>query len=64
MWSGPGLGGNAVPGRPEGEPSNRIEEQELEEAGRRRVEDEEMHAHHAHRTGFFSRLFRRRSSDT
>ena len=64
MWSGPGLGGNALPGRPEGEQSNRIEEQELEEAGRRRVEDEAMHAHHARRTGFLRRLFRRRPSDT
>ncbi len=52
-----------VPGRPEGEPSNRIEEQELEEAGHRHVEDEAMHAQHTHRTGFFSRLFRRHRSD-
>jgi len=51
-----------LPGRPEGEPSNRIEEQELEEAGRRHAEDEAMHAHHERRTGFFSRLFRRRPS--
>jgi hypothetical protein len=62
MWSGPGVGGNALPGRPEGEPSNRIEEQELEEAGRRRLEDEAMHTHDARRPGFFSRLFRRRPS--
>ncbi len=53
-----------MPGRPEGEASSRIEEQELEEAGRRPVEDEAMHAHHARRTGFLRRLFRRRPSDT
>jgi hypothetical protein len=51
-----------LPGRPEGEPSNRIEEQELEEAGRRRLGDEAMHTHDARRPGFFSRLFRRRPS--
>ncbi len=64
MWSGPGLGGNAIPGRPEGEASSRIEEQELEEAGRRPVEDEAMmHAHRERRTGFLRGLFRR-PSDT
>jgi hypothetical protein len=54
-----------MPGRPEGEASSRIEEQELEEAGRRPVEDEAMmHAHRERRSGFLRRLFRRRPSDT
>lgn len=57
-----GRGINAMPGRPEGEGSARMEEQELQEAAHRHEVDEELHAHDAPRSGFFSRLFRRRSS--
>jgi hypothetical protein len=39
-----------------------MEEQELQEAAHRHEVDEELHAHDAPRSGFFSRLFRRRSS--
>jgi hypothetical protein len=57
-----GSGINAMPGRPEGEGSARIEEQELQEAAHRHELDEKLHAHDARRTGFFSKLFRRRSA--
>jgi hypothetical protein len=57
-----GRGINAMPGRPEGEGSGRLEEQELEEAAHRHELDEELHAHEGRRTGFFSKLFRRRSA--
>jgi len=50
-----------MPGRPEGEGTYRVEEQELEEAAHRHEMDEELHAHEA-RPGFFSRLFRRRTA--
>jgi hypothetical protein len=59
-----GRGINAMPGRPEGEGSARIEEQELKEAAHRHEMDEELHVHDARRTGFFYRMFRRRSSPT
>jgi hypothetical protein len=55
-----GRGINDMPGRPEGEGTYRIEEKELEEAAHRHEEDEELQAQEAPRTGFFSRLFRRR----
>jgi hypothetical protein len=55
-----GRGINEMPGRPEGEGTYRIEEQELQEAAHRHEMDEELHVHDARRTGFFSRLFRRR----
>lgn len=55
-----GRGINEMPGRPEGEGTYRIEEQELEEAAHRHEVDEELHVHDALRAGFFSRLFRRR----
>jgi hypothetical protein len=51
-----------MPGRPEGEATYRIEEQELQEAAHRHELDEELHTHEAGPRGFFSRLFRRRSS--
>ncbi|HEY7668138.1 MAG TPA: hypothetical protein VIE12_08445 [Actinomycetota bacterium] len=54
-----GRGVNAIPGRPEGEGSSRIEERELQEAARRHEMDEQLHAHDPRRSGFFSRLFRR-----
>jgi hypothetical protein len=57
-----GSGINAMPGRPEGEGSARIEEQELQEAAHRHELDEKLHARDARRTGFFSKLFRRRSA--
>lgn len=57
-----GRGINAMPGRPEGEGSARIEEQELEEAAHRHEMDDELRVHDARRAGFFSRMFRRRSS--
>jgi hypothetical protein len=56
-----GRGINEMPGRPEGEGTYRVEEQELEEAAHRHEMDEELHAHEA-RPGFFSRLFRRRTA--
>jgi hypothetical protein len=57
-----GRGINEMPGRPEGEGTYRVEEQELEEAVHRHEMDEELHAYEARRTGFFSRLFRRRTA--
>lgn len=57
-----GRGINEMPGRPEGEGTYRIEEQELQEAAHRHELDEELHAHDARRAGFLSRLFRRRSA--
>jgi len=54
-----GRGVNAMPGRPEGEGTYRIEEQELEEAASRHEVDEELDDHHARRPGFFARIFRR-----
>jgi len=57
-----GRGINEMPGRPEGEGTHRIEEQELQEAAHRHDMDEELHAHDARRTGFFSKWFRRRSA--
>jgi hypothetical protein len=54
-----GRGINAMPGRPEGEGSSRIEEHELEEAARRHEMGEQLHAHDPRRSGVFSRLFRR-----
>lgn len=57
-----GRGLNEMPGRPEGEGTHRVEEQELQEAAQRHEMDEELHAHDVRRAGFFSRLFRRRSS--
>lgn len=56
-----GRGINEMPGRPEGEATYRIEEQELQEAAHRHEMDEELHVHGARRTGFLSKLFRRRS---
>ena len=56
-----GRGVNAMPGRPEGEGSARIEERELEEAARRREVDEQVHPRHDRDHRFFSKLFRRRS---
>lgn len=53
-----GRGVNAIPGRPEGEGSSRIEERELQEAARRHEMDEQLHGD-PRRSGFFSRLFRR-----
>jgi hypothetical protein len=55
-----GRGVNAMPGRPEGEGSGRMEEQELQEAAHHHDLDERLHAHVAPRSGFFSKLFRRR----
>ena len=55
-----GRGLNEMPGRPEGEATYRVEEQELEEAAHRHEVDEELHAHDVRRPGFFSKLFRRR----
>lgn len=55
-----GRGINEMPGRPEGEGTYRIEEQELEGAAHRHEMDEELQAHDARRNGFFSKLFRRR----
>lgn len=55
-----GRGINEMPGRPEGEGTYRVEEQELQEAAHRHELDEELHAHEVRRTGFFSKLFRRR----
>jgi hypothetical protein len=55
-----GRGINEMPGRPEGEATYRVEEQELQEAAHRHELDEELHAHEVRRTGFFSKLFRRR----
>ena len=57
-----GRGINEMPGRPEGEATHRLEEQELEEAARRHEVDEELHAHDVRSAGFFSRFFRRRSA--
>jgi hypothetical protein len=57
-----GRGINAMPGRPEGEGSARIEEQELNEAAHQHEIQEQAHANRAHRGGLFSRLFRRRSA--
>lgn len=54
-----GRGINAMPGRPEGEGSYRIEEQELQEAAHREEVDKELDEHHARRSGFFARIFRR-----
>jgi hypothetical protein len=54
-----GRGINAMPGRPQGEGSRRVEERELQEAARRHDLDEQAHAHDPKRAGFFSRLFRR-----
>ncbi|MGZ4152259.1 MAG: hypothetical protein ACXVEI_04510 [Actinomycetota bacterium] len=57
-----GRGINAMPGRPEGEATARIEEQELQEAAHRHEMDEDLRVHEARRPGFFSRVFRRRST--
>jgi len=56
-----GRGVNAMPGRPEGEGSLRIEEQELEEAAHRHEVEEQVHPRHERDARFFSKLFRRRS---
>jgi len=56
-----GRGVNAMPGRPEGEGSARLEEQELDEAAHRREVDEQLHPPHHRDPRFFSKLFRRRS---
>ena len=56
-----GRGVNAMPGRPEGEGSGRIEEQELVEAGHRHEMDEALRERETRHAGFFSRLFRRSS---
>jgi len=56
-----GRGVNAMPGRPEGEGSARIEGRELEEAAHRHEVDELVHPRHERDPGFFSKLFRRRS---
>lgn len=55
-----GRGINEMPGRPEGEGTYRVEEQELKEAAHRHEVDEDLHVHDARPTGFFSKLFRRR----
>jgi hypothetical protein len=60
-----GRGINAIPGRPEGEGSSRIEDRELDEAARQHQMQEQIHAHEPRRPGFLSRFFgrhRRRSS--
>jgi len=57
-----GRGVNAMPGRPEGEGSARLEEQELQEAAQRQQVDRELDEHHARRPGFFARIFRRRGA--
>jgi hypothetical protein len=50
-----------MPGRPEGEGSARIEEQELEEAAHRHEVDEQVHSRQERDPRFFSKLFRRRA---
>jgi hypothetical protein len=60
-----GRGINAIPGRPEGEGSSRIEERELDEAARRHQMQEQINAHEPRRPGILSRFFgrnRRRTS--
>jgi hypothetical protein len=54
-----GRGINAMPGRPQGEGTLRVGERELREAAHRHEMDEQLHAHDAKRSSFFSRLFRR-----
>jgi hypothetical protein len=54
-----GRGINEMPGRPEGEGTYRVEEQELQEAAHRHEMEEELHVHEAPHTGFFSKFFRR-----
>jgi len=56
-----GRGVNAMPGRPEGEGSARIEDRELDEAARRHEVQEEAQAHKHRDDRFFSKLFKRRS---
>lgn len=50
------------PGRPFGEPTPRINEQELQEEAHRHEVEEGLRARGVPRRGFFSRLFRRRSA--
>ncbi len=57
-----GRGVNAMPGRPEGEGSARIENEELDEAARHHEIEEEAKAHRHRDPSFFSKLFKRRSS--
>ncbi len=52
------------PGRPFGEPTPRINEQELREEAQRHEADEERQSHDAPRPGFFTRLFRKRPKAT